>query len=184
MKGNRAILTIVVVLAVIIAGWWLLRRGRSAETIDLISRFDSTVKRPNPEVFSIADVTLNGETKKAIAISEALGSRIVYKVRIPDDGWLRVSLGLKPEAWEQEGNGIKFLVGVSDGRAFDTMFTQHVNPFGNPPDRRWIPTFVDLSAYAGEEVELIFNTYASPEGVAPDSRHDLALWGAPEIVVR
>ena len=43
---------------------------------------------------------------------------------------------------------------------------------------------VDLSAYGGEEVDLIFNTYASPPGKGSDQRNDLALWGAPEIVIR
>ncbi len=43
---------------------------------------------------------------------------------------------------------------------------------------------VDLSAYAGEEVDLIFNTYAQPPGQRGDIRNDLAVWGAPEIVVR
>jgi hypothetical protein len=43
---------------------------------------------------------------------------------------------------------------------------------------------VDLSAYAGEEIDLIFNTRGGPPGTEADDRHDLALWGSPEIVVR
>jgi hypothetical protein len=43
---------------------------------------------------------------------------------------------------------------------------------------------VDVSAYAGEEVDLILNTYGSPEGGSGDLRNDLGLWGNPEIVVR
>jgi len=41
-----------------------------------------------------------------------------------------------------------------------------------------------LSAYAGEEVDLIFNIYGSPPGGSGDIRNDEAVWGAPEIVVR
>ena len=43
---------------------------------------------------------------------------------------------MKPEAWEKEGDGVLFLVGVSDGRAFEELFTQHVEPVrqqGRPP---------------------------------------------------
>ena len=36
----------------------------------------------------------------------------------------------------------------------------------NQTDRKWIPVMVDLSAYAGEEVDVIFNTYASAPGKA------------------
>ena len=41
-----------------------------------------------------------------------------------------------------------------------------------------------LLARAGEEVQVIFNTYASPAGKASDERSDLAVWGAPELVIR
>ena len=37
---------------------------------------------------------------------------------------------MKPESWTAEGNGVLFLVGVSDGKRFDELFRQHVNPFG------------------------------------------------------
>ena len=84
-----------------------------------------------------------------------MGSRLVFKTRIPDDGWLRVSVALKQEAWTQEGDGVRFLALVSDGRSSDELFIQDVNPFANPTDRKWIPVMVDLSAYAGEEVDVI-----------------------------
>ena len=45
-------------------------------------------------------------------------------------------------------------------------------------------TGVSLSDYAGREVDLVLATAASAAGHAADQRHDLALWGAPEIVVR
>jgi hypothetical protein len=43
---------------------------------------------------------------------------------------------------------------------------------------------VDLSAYAGEDMEIILNTRSSGAGQPPDERNDLPLWGAPEIVRR
>jgi hypothetical protein len=74
---------------------------------------------------------------------------------------------------------------VSDGRASDQLFTQHVNPFANASDRKWTPVMVDLSAYAGEQVDIIMNTYASlPDKAVGDQQNDYSLWGAPEIVVR
>jgi hypothetical protein len=184
MKGNRTILIAIGVVAVLILGWWLLRRSSGGGAIDLLDRFDVAEKRPNPGVFTVEDVTINGETKRAIAVAPGAGSRMIFKTRVPDDGWLRVFMGLKPEAWTQEGDGVRFMVLVSDGRASDELFTQDINPFGNQPDRKWTPVMVDLSAYAGEEVDVIFNTYASRPGVVGDFRNDLAVWGAPEIVVR
>ena len=179
MKMNRAVLTAVVLILVAAAGWWVFRRG-SAERIDLISQFDSALKAGG--TYTVVDATLAGETKKAILAPP--NGRLTFKVRVPDDGWLKVSLGLKPEAWEKEGNGVYFFAGVSDTRAFEKLFEQTLNPFKNPSERRWISVMVDLSAYAGEDMEVILNTRASAGGQPPDDRNDLPLWGAPEIVRR
>ncbi|HET7219367.1 MAG TPA: hypothetical protein VFJ02_15020 [Vicinamibacterales bacterium] len=184
MKGNRSIFIVVGVIVLLILGWWLLRRGGQGSTIDLVERFDAAEKRPDPGLFKVEDVTINGDTKKSIAIAPTVGSRVIFKARVPDDGWLRVFMGMKPESWTQEGDGVRFMVLVSDGRASDELFTQDVNPFVNQADRKWTPVMVDLSAYAGEEVDIIFNTYASPPRKVGDPRNDLAVWGAPEIVVR
>ncbi|HSC26740.1 MAG TPA: hypothetical protein VLD67_05675 [Vicinamibacterales bacterium] len=184
MRGNRAVVTAVVLLGILIVGWWLFGRRGAAQPVDLLASFESARKQPDASLFSIEEVSLAGDSKRAVVMAPTAGTRLTWKVRVPDDGWLRVWLGLKPEAWEAEGNGVLFFVGVSDGRAFDMLFTQHVNPRDNPPDRRWIPVFADLSAYGGEEVDIVFNTRASPENVEEDPRNDLALWGAPEVVVR
>jgi hypothetical protein len=187
MKGNRSIFLAIGVIVVLILGWWLLRRSGGGGGIDLLTRFEAAEKRPDPGIFSVEDITIDGETKRSIAVAptELGGSRLIFKTRIPDDGWLRVFMGLKPEAWTQEGDGVRFMVLVSDGRASDELFIQDINPFGNLTDRKWTPAMVDLSAYAGEEVDVIFNTFASPprKGVG-DTRNDLAVWGAPEIVIR
>jgi hypothetical protein len=156
----------------------------NGERVDMITAFDSLQKRPDADVFTVGEVTLANEKKRAIAVSPVAGSRLTWKVRVPEDGWLNVAVGLKPEAWEQEGDGVYFTVGVSDGRAYDPLFSQHVNPFGSAADRRWIPVWVDVSAYGGEEVDVILNTLASQPKKEGDQRNDLALWGEPVIVVR
>ena len=179
MKSSRAVLTAVVIIIVAAAGWFVFRRG-SSERIDLLTQFDQATKKGG--TFTVADVTLAGETKRAIVAP--VNGRIIFRVRIPDDGWLKVSLGVKPEAWTIEGNGSYFYAGVSDGRAFEPLFNQTLNPFANPSERRWIPVTVDLSAYAGEEMEVILNTVVSGPGVPPDERGDMPLWGLPEIVRR
>jgi hypothetical protein len=182
MKGNRAVLTAIVVLILVIAGWWLFKRSSRGPSIDLISTFDSAVKMPAGGHFEVLDVDLNGDKKRAIFTTPA--TRIKWKVKIPDDGWIKAWLGMKPESWEKEGDGVLFRIGISDGRAFEDLMTMHVDPFHNKADRRWIPVAVDVSAYAGEEVEVIFNTNVSMPGKPDDSRNDTALFGTPEIVVR
>ena len=179
MKMNRAVLTAVVIVVLAAAGWYMFRRG-SAERIDLVAQFDGAKKQGG--AFTLIDASLAGETKKALAAPA--NGRLTFHVRVPEDGWLRVSLGMKPESWTIEGNGTYFYAGVSDGRSFERLFEQTLNPFKNPSERRWIPVTVDLSAYAGEEMDIILNTVASGPGGPPDDRGDLPLWGAPEVVRR
>jgi hypothetical protein len=182
MKGNRAALTAVVVVVLLVAGWWLFKRGGGGEPIDLLATFPNAEKRPAGGTFEVIDVDLNGDKKRAIFTVPT--SRIVWRLKVPDDAWLKLALATKQETWDKEGDGVLFRIGVSDGRAFEDLIVQHVDPFHNKGDRRWIPLNVDLSAYAGEHVEVILNTNTSPKGKGDDSRNDAALWGAPEIVIR
>lgn len=182
MNGNRAALAVIMAIVLLAAAWLFFKRSSSASPVQLVPLFDSAEARPSPDSYHVAAVDLNGESKRAIAAPAA--SRLTYKVRIPDDAWLRVAVGMKPESWTQDGNGVLFFVGVSDGRSFEELFRQHVNPFANPGDRKWIQVWVDLSAYAGEDVELIFNTRPGPDDNASDTRNDLPVWGDPEIIVR
>lgn len=179
MKSSRAVLTAVVIILVLAAGWWIFRRG-GADRIDLLAQFDQAKKQGGD--FTVVDATLAGDTKKAIAAPP--NGRLTFHVRVPEDGWLKLSLGMKPESWDKEGNGVYFLAGVSDGRTFEKLFDQTLNPFANPSERRWIPVTVDLSAYAGEEMDIILNTRAGAPGAESDSRNDLPLWGVPEVVKR
>lgn len=186
MRANRAALAAVVVVVLVVVGWWMFKRTGGGEATDLTSaeRFASARKQPAPESFSLTEATLNGETRRAIAVQPMPGSRLTWKIKVPDDAWLDLAVGLQPEAWTNEGNGVLFRVGVSDGRTYEELFTLHVNPFANAGERKWVPIMVDLSSYSGEEVDLIFNTNSSSPSQQEDHRNDLALWGAPKVVIR
>jgi hypothetical protein len=186
MKGNRSLFVVVGVVAVLIAAWWLFWRGGTSSAIALVDRFDAAEKKPSdpPDLFAVEDVTIDNQTKRSITIKPTVGTRLTFKTQVPDDAWLRVSVALKPEAWTLEGDGIRFMALVSDGRSSNELFTQDINPFQTQTDRRWIPLMVDLSGYAGEEVQIMLNTYASTPGRGANTQNDLAVWGAPEIVIR
>ncbi len=170
-----------VVLIVAISGWWMLRDD--SVRLDLIAQFTQARKDGAP-LFSLVDAGLAGETKKAIVAPP--NSRIHFWARVPDDGRLKMSIGIQPGAWSKEGSAVYFFVGVTGSNVFEVHFERTLNPFKNRSERRWIPITIDLSVYAGDDVELLMNTRASGTGVIPtDGLHnDLPLWGAPEIVGR
>ena len=182
MKGNRAVFTAIVVVVLIIVGWWLFKRTSRGPAIDLIATFESATKKPAQGTFQVLDADLNGERKHAIFTAPP--TRIIWKVKIPDDGWIKTWVGMKPESWDKEGDGVLFRIGVSDGRTFEDLSTLHVDPYHNKGDRRWIQMFADVSQYSGEEVEVIFNTNNSMPNTPENRDNDTALFGDPQIVVR
>lgn len=178
-------LLIGVVLAVGVA-WSVLRVGGGGELrIDLIEQFESaTEKRPTPETFELVEATLAGDTRRAILARDS--SRLVYSVQVPDDAELRVGIGLMEEGWTIPGDGVLFRILIGAGGPREEVLNIVVNPFGNPNDRSWRDLSIDLSEYAGETIDLVFNTNASPPAQPPvnDTNGDLAVWGAPGVYAR
>jgi hypothetical protein len=180
MARYRWLLVGVLVGVVTLVAWWSVATGGGKVAIDLVAELPNALRRPNPEAFLVQDVGLGGVTKQAIAVTQA--TRITWTEQIPNSAWLEVSLGLREEAWSREGDGVLFRVGVSRAGVYEELVSLVVNPFANPADRQWYPIMLDLSPYAGETVEIIFNTNAGVTG--DNAANDLALWGAPRVVVR
>lgn len=170
------------VIAVIVA-WLLLRpSGEGTVVVDLVDQFDmAKSKAPSPETFEVIEATLAGDTRRAIYAKGP--SRIVFTVEVPDNGELRVGLGLLEEGWTVAGDGVLFRVLLAAGGPPEEILNLIVNPYGNRNDRAWYDVTLDLSEYAGEVVDIYLNTNASPPG-KDDRSGDMAVWGAPRVIAR
>ena len=184
---KRPIWLIAAGIAVALVAIWFMRRGGQEHVVvNLIDEFpNAKEKRPKPDVFSIIDATIGGDKQQAIFVKES--SRLVYSVTILDNAELKVNLGLLEDAYSTPGDGVLFrvLATPANGKQ-DELLNQVLNPFANSGDRGWHPVSLDLSEYAGERVDLFFNTNASPPGRPgpADTNGDLAVWGSPRIVTR
>lgn len=189
MLNNKKVVAGLAVLAVVVAAaaLWMLRQGGRAVPIDLIDRLAdasarSTWEGPGDPAFTVSDVTLDGQTHRALFAPPH--SRIKWKIEVPRRGTLEVFFGVRQDAWEAEGNGVQFRVGVSDGRTYEEYLKEVVHPQARERDRRWLSAAVDLSAYEGQLVEVILNTDPGPPRDDLDQRNDFALWGEPRIIGR
>lgn len=160
---------------------WRGASGAGAVATDFATRLDdATVRRPSAATFTVRDVSIGGDTRASIAAAHT--SRIAWDQVMPDHAWLDVSLGVRQDAWTTPGSSVLFRVGLSfDGR-YEELVTQVMDPHTQPADRRWRPVLVDLSAYAGRTVSLIFNTAPGQDGGT--RLDDVAAWGTPRLVVR
>ena len=177
------------VLVVGLLGWYFMKRGADNVAIDLIAQFPDATKQQDPTKFSVVSATLHGETKQAVLVTEdtpecCSATRLKYQVTVPDNAWLRVGVGLKEEAWTQQGDGVLFRVLVSVGSTQDMLLSMRVDPYNNAGDREWKDVMLDMSEYAGENVQLMFLTNSSAAGGGDNRTGDLALWGAPRIVLK
>jgi len=179
-----------IVVVVVAAGFalWLLRSGGERVSIDLVQEFPTAkIKRPTPDVFSIVDASINGVTKKSIFTKDP--SRVGWHFTVPEDAWLKVSIGVEEQGWTMPGDGVVFQIGVVSGKNYEELLRLRVNPYSEASDRQWKDLTLDLSPHSGEDIDLVFNTLSSPDpapGQPPkdDRNGDLALWGAPRVVVK
>ena len=187
MFRNRWVMLIgAVVVAALVA--WGLRQGTgggAAAAVDLIQLLPKADRRSGPgpvdQAIRVVTVTIAGESKPCI-LEQAHG-RITFRLTPPPSAWFTASLAVDPSAWEKEGDGVLFRLGVSgSGIEYEELLNQHLDPVANKSERRWIPVAIDLSAWAGREINLILSTNASVPGRPDDLRNDLALWGAPTLV--
>jgi hypothetical protein len=184
LRNRKALIIAGVVLVAVVALWLWMRRasGREFNVIDLVDLFPEAEKRTDvgslEAAFQLKDVTVSGETKHCICAHPS--SRITWRLKIPSNGVLKTSIALQPEVWDKDTDGVQFRVGVSDGRSYEELMRQYVNPKGRASDRRWFTVALDLSQYEGREVSVIFNTDPGPPGDA-NTAFDWSVWGAPRV---
>ena len=176
----------IVALAIVAAGagywWWSQGQGQAGD-IDLVEAFRAAEKRTSGDaeaMFAMEPQTIRGETKPAIFAHPP--SRIVYHdLMVPPHARLELFLGIKEDAWDKATDGVYFRVGISQGETYKELATRTVAPNLVPADRAWIPLSFDLSAYAGQKINVIFNTHESAPGLTPNALYDFAVFGAPRI---
>jgi hypothetical protein len=106
-------------------------------------------------------------------------SHILYPVNVRSQEKLAFDVALAPESWVLEGDGVTFAVYIVADGITQQVFSAYIDPKHNESDRRWHTYVIDLGAYAGKQVNIIFETNVGPAG---DYRYDWAGWGEPRLM--
>src|SRR5262245_33484727 len=128
MKSNIKVLVAVAALVLIAVVWWLFNRRTGPQNlVDLVDQFPTAEQRSNTAgAFEVSTATIDGQQKRSILARPF--ARIIYKVVVPPDAWLEVNFGLRPDSWELPGDGAQFRVGISEGKTYEELLKQYVNP--------------------------------------------------------
>lgn len=154
----------------ILSVWWVAARAPRV-AVDLIAM--------RPAGGQVEELSIDGVTQKALSIGEP--GQMAWTVTVPSGGWLRANLGVRQEAWSHEGTTLVFVVSVEQDGVNSELLRTPIDPFANAPDRQWVPVLLDLSAWAGQTVDLILAAHRAQT----DANVSLsaALWGTPAVVV-
>jgi hypothetical protein len=127
-------------------------------TEEVVKLASSKCPGRNPPCAHLEPLTINGVTKTLLF--EHPPAEIIYPLTVtPDRSLLRFSLAMSPKVWEPEhGDGVRFMVGVEVDNRRHLIYNRDIDPKRLRADRRWIDDHVDLSAFIGREVQLVFIT--------------------------
>jgi hypothetical protein len=146
---------------------------------ELVDEFPETVKRTTlpslQQGFVYETVTWRGRRMRCITALPF--SRIYWTVEAPAGTELRGWYGMRPDAWQGNGDGSTFRVGINDGGRYDEKVRRWLNPDREPLDRGFVPIRVSLAPYVGRRVEIVLNT--EPE-LTPVG--DAAMWCEVRVV--
>ena len=161
--------------------WYARQPGTVRVDIALLDRLDAAERRTSaetPDQFSVADVALGGETRRAILARPH--ARLTWPVAIPPGARLELAFAIAPGGREDGAGGAQFRVSVSDGPQFAELLRRHVDP--GRGDRGWLTASIDLSSWAGRTVDLVLNTDPAPDYTG--TTRSPAVWGEPRIISR
>jgi hypothetical protein len=147
---------------------------------DLVATFGQARKQPSEAAFSIANVALGDVTKRAVIARHQ--TRLTYHVTVPKHATFLFSVGLEPSVWKERGEGVLFLIGVSDGNSYRTKQSVVIDPFTRADDRKWRDLEVNLEEFAGLTVDIVLNTRQT--GAWNAGERLLAAWGEPVVIAR
>lgn len=111
-------------------------------------------------------------------------SSIEYRdVYVGENAKLTFSIGIKEEAWGEDGDGALFRLTARppDGGGETVLFEKYIDPKNKPDDRRWHGHETALDGFAGKRVDFAFETLPGEDPETDLNYFDWAMWAGPEL---
>src|SRR5574341_1440149 len=146
--------------------------------VDLLDRVDqaTVLQRTDPPI-EVRPFVVPPESGYDTILMQS-GGALAFDLDLPPAPiCLRFDASMYPYSWDWGGDGATFTVEVEAGEERATLAEFHIS--NDPLDRHWHDYLLDLGAYGGQSIRLIFRTLPGPAG---DFTGDWAGWGQPRLV--
>jgi len=168
-------------LAAAASGEPRLRRFERVESVlaltDRLAKADQELEGAHPA--KSVRMTLRGTTLRGV-FQHPASRLLVRDVAILARTHLVFSIGLSDEAWAKGSDGVEFSVEVRpEGGKWHEVFKRELGVDADEADRGWQDVEVSLHPFAGQRVDLVFETMPGLRGSAG---YDWAYWGEPRLV--
>jgi len=142
---------------------------------------EAELQSPGPNFIYLDTFAINGDRRQTLFMHP--DSQASFSLRLPVSKTIdmKFAIGMMPESWTQEGDGVRFVVRVGTGTSETQLYSEYTNPKQQFQDRAWKDGWIDLSSYGGQEITITLETQSGP---ANDNRFDWAGWGDPVLVIR
>lgn len=158
--------------------WRVLRYP--TEHFFLLNFHEATVRTEVTEGVAIRSFEIGGDSRMVLYVHPP--SEVGYNLTPRPGELLSFGVGLDPGTWSpQKGDGVTFEIRAEADGASSTLFSRYIDPKREPADRRWHDVHVDLSAYAGRPITLVFATTGGPRG---NIDFDWAGFSDPTLAIR
>lgn len=146
----------------------------------LWAQVEPTVPAPFRPAIKLETASIDGVAENVL-FEHAPYSNILFKVHVPTTKPQVVAdLSLMPAVWHDSvcGEGVKFrLSAEQDGREVGAV-ERYIDPKHRTIDQHWKPIRLNLTRFAGHEIELRF---ATSLGLGQDACAAWAIWGEPRF---
>ena len=155
---------------------------RGAQVLSLVDEAalkDATLDHVKDHPNLGVDLTVDGMMRRSVWI-DAPTALTYHHIALGLHPAFRAFVAIHPAIYGQvNADGATFQVDVRADGQTRRLADVYINPIAHPELRRWLPLDVDLSAYAGQTVDL---TLGNSPGPANNDYADWCLWGDPRVV--
>jgi hypothetical protein len=140
----------------------------------------AVINAPGKEFVTRMNLEILGEHRYVLYLQPE--SSIEFPlVRLGARPSFRFGIGLNPDVWERETDGVEYRVTLNTATGTrHEVYRRYLDPRHKTADRRWFDESVSLSAFAGTEVKVILSTGPGPYGNAD---FDWSVWSGPMLVM-